>query len=93
MIRFWLRELMGWFLILIGLYIFFLCLAMLSSPTAEFIFEAPVFTLIGIIVFRGGIHLLKVAVAARVCLETQAEVQKSAPVEKRVKKAEAPLDW
>jgi hypothetical protein len=94
MIRFLGRELMGWLLVFIGLAIFFLCVLLFLNPGPEFIFEGPPLTLIGIIVFRGGIHLLKVAVAARICLEAQAQVQKPAPASaQRPQKAAAPWDW
>ena len=93
MIRFWGREVMGWLLILVGLAIFYLCIALLLSPGPEFIFEGPVLSLIGIIVFRGGIHLLKVAVAARVCMQAQADLTRTPVAEKRTKKAETPWDW
>ena len=56
MIRFWFRELMGWILVIIGLGIFYLCLVLLLNPGPEFILEGPVFTMIGIFVFRGGEH-------------------------------------
>lgn len=59
---FWLREIAGWVLIGIGLYIFYLTFLFCA---AHFIFEAPVLAVVGIFVFRGGIHLLKVAIAAR----------------------------
>ncbi len=91
MIRFWFRELMGWLLVLVGLYLFAVCLALLLSPEPS-ILEAPVVSLIGIVVFRGGIHLLKVAVAARVCMQTQTEVVKREPPP-AVKKSSEPWDW
>ena len=90
--RFWMREILGWLLIIAGLYVFVICLAILLQPAPR-IFEAPILSVIGIVVFRGGIHLLKVAVAARVCMATQAEVRKPAPVEAGKKKTETPWDW
>ena len=68
--RFWIRELAGWILMALGLYVLFIALVFLVNAPPRII-EAGPLTLIGIIVFRGGIHLLKVAVAARVCLQTQ----------------------
>ncbi len=70
--RFWLRELAGWLLVVLGLYMFLLCIDLLLNP--RWILEATPVMIIGIVVFRGGIHLLKVAVAARVCTQAQAEV-------------------
>ena|SRR5947209_3676720 len=66
--RFWIREVAGWMLVGLGLLVFYLCFALLMSRQ---ILEAGSFTMIGIFVFRGGIHLLKVAVAARICTQTQ----------------------
>jgi hypothetical protein len=66
--RYWTRELLGWLLVLAGLGtfwpLFWLC-------QQHYVVEAWPVALFGIFVFRGGIHLLKVAVAARVCLEAQ----------------------
>jgi hypothetical protein len=79
--RFWIRELAGWVLVILGLYVFLICIDILLNRVgprgpAPLILEAGPLTVIGIIIFRGGIHLLKVAVAARVCLVVQAEVKK-----------------
>jgi hypothetical protein len=68
--RFWIRELAGWVLVVLGLYMFYLTWLLLGN---HYILEAGPWTLVGIIVFRGGIHLLKVAVAARVCLYAERE--------------------
>jgi hypothetical protein len=64
--RFWLREVAGWALVALGLFMFYLSYAMLMQ---HMIWEAGQWSVVGIIVFRGGIHLLKVAVAARVCVQ------------------------
>ena len=92
MIRFWFRELMGWALVLLGLYILVVCLALLLDRNSEHILEAPIISFIGFVIFRGGIHLLKVAVAARVCMQTQMEVAKREVADKP-KKSDGPWDW
>jgi len=70
--RFWIREIAGWALIGLGLCMFLQCFLWLS--VGRYI-GAGSWTIIGIIVFRGGIHLLKVAVAARVCLQASDRLQ------------------
>jgi hypothetical protein len=72
--RFWIREIFGWFLVGLGLYMFYLSYAMMMN---RMIWEAGQWSVVGIIVFRGGIHLLKVAVAARVCLQAADRVKDS----------------
>ena len=68
---YWIREIAGWLLVLLGLAIFFV---VYQFCRVQFIFEAAILAVVGIFVFRGGIHLLKVAIAARVCMKTQAQV-------------------
>jgi hypothetical protein len=74
----WLREIAGWVLMGFGLWLFYECYQILvPSPVVgsdgQFlqppgkILEGAELTLIGIIVFRGGLSLLKSALAARVC--------------------------
>jgi hypothetical protein len=74
--RFWARELAGWLLVLVGLYgfvlVYQLCLA-------RRLLEAWPMALVAIIIFRGGIHLLKVAVAARVCRQAQDRLYPTLP--------------
>jgi hypothetical protein len=72
--RFWLREVIGWILVLLGLAVFYLCYELLMI---HHLVEAGALTVIGFIIFRGGIHLLKVAVAAQVCKEAQDKVSAS----------------
>ena len=65
---FWIREILGWLLIALGLGSFFwvyeLCAA---GKFVELV--API--IVGIVVFRGGVHVLRTAVAARVCQQAQ----------------------
>ena len=75
--RFWSREVSGWFLIGVGLYTFFSCYQFLSRGR---IWEAAPLTIIGVFLFRGGIHLVKVALAARICLDAQEKQKEKRPL-------------
>jgi hypothetical protein len=68
------REIIGWALVALGVVIFLWAALLLTIYHG--VFEAGPMTIAGIFVFRGGIHLLKVAVAARVCTEAAAEIGK-----------------
>ncbi len=68
---YWIREVAGWLLVGIGLLIF---LSVVDFCEKRYIFEAGILAVVGIFVFRGGIHLLKVAVAARVCQQAQSRL-------------------
>jgi hypothetical protein len=95
MMRFWFRELIGWILVALGLAVFGFCLWSLTqrpAPGVIGLLEAPFFTVIGIFVFRGGIHLLKVAVAARISLRTREDMRKP-PADRAKKSTETPWDW
>jgi hypothetical protein len=73
---YWVREIAGWLLVLIGLIIFWQAYQLLLSKR---IFEAAPLTFVGFIVFRGGVHLLKVAVAAQAARNAAAPASKSQP--------------
>lgn len=72
MAKYLVREIAGWLLVLLGLAAFYQTFSFLVVH--QNIVEAPVLAAIGIVLFRGGIHLLKVAVAAEICLRAQAEL-------------------
>lgn len=74
--RFWFRELAGWLLVLLGLGILVVCYDMIMVAR---LFEAGPLSIIGIVIFRAGIHLLKVAVAARVCLQAREQMRGDGP--------------
>ncbi len=81
--RFWLRELAGWVLIWLGLAGFAISLRLL---TQHYWIEAGLPSLIGFFLFRGGIHLLKVAIAARICLQAQDKLRPERAVPRPVRK-------
>ena len=73
--RYWLREIAGWLLVILGLFAFCVCYAMLVGGQ---VVQSGAFTVVGIFVFRGGIHLLKMAVAAQVCMQAQEKESRTA---------------
>jgi hypothetical protein len=75
---YWTRETAGWVLMVLGLFLFYRCYTLLTGGN-HYILEAGSLTVVGIFLFRGGIHLLKVAVAARVCLETEQRLERNQP--------------
>jgi hypothetical protein len=62
---YWSREVAGWALILLGLFFFWEAYTFLMARPYSRFFEAGPMVFIGFIVFRGGVHVLKVAVAAQ----------------------------
>jgi hypothetical protein len=66
--NYWTREIAGWLLVALGLASFGLVLGLSLENR---IVPAIPMTVIGVFLFRGGIHLLKVAVAARICQQAQ----------------------
>jgi hypothetical protein len=74
----WLREVLGWILLGLGLAVFALCyLAFIANKR---VIEAAPVAFIGFVVFRGGLHLLKVALAAKACKEAGREARTAVPV-------------
>jgi hypothetical protein len=67
--RYWTRELVGWVLLAVGLFLFYRCYEAITLSNPAYI-QGWVLAIIGIFLFRGGLHLIKVAVAARICEET-----------------------
>jgi hypothetical protein len=68
---YWIREIAGWALLVLGLWLFYVSYFVLLQ-NGKIVQSGPT-VLMGLIVFRGGIHLLKVAVAARVCRQAPIE--------------------
>jgi hypothetical protein len=85
--NFWMREVAGWLLVLLGVASFGLSVRFL---TLHYWIEAGVPSLIGIFLFRGGIHLLKVAVAARICLQAQDRMRPERTAPKPVQRPTMP---
>lgn len=66
----WIREVAGWMLLALGLLLFVYCLNFLADRR---VIEGSVTASVGVVTFRGGIHLVKVATAARVFLQGRSD--------------------
>jgi hypothetical protein len=82
---YWIREIAGWVLIVLGLWAFYQSYDFLVRKR---ILDAFPLAFMGFIIFRGGVHLLKVAVAAQVARSVREEV--SQPV-KRARATARPI--
>lgn len=71
---YWFREIAGWILVLGGLWLIGIVVEFCRN---RWILEAGILGVVSIFVFRGGIHLLKVAIAARICREAWVRDQKN----------------
>lgn len=78
---YWSREIAGWGLVLAGLFLFWQAYSLLLNKR---VFEAAPLTFMGFIVFRGGIHIMKVAVAAQAARNLPESLQ---PTSRRVARA------
>lgn len=91
--RFWIREIVGYVLIALGLAAIYFALALFANDR---VLAGSAFTVPAIFVFRGGIHLLKVAMAARICLHANAPSRSRQPREALPRTGAAqshPFDW
>ena len=66
---FWIREIVGWLFMLTGLLGYVVCLGVFLLN--ERVVEAGILAGVSTMLFRGGLHLVKVATAARVVLQAR----------------------
>ncbi len=66
MIFFWVREIAGWLLVLVALYMLRIGLVFLSDINSPRIIESAVVMLAGLGVMRCGVLLVRVSTAARI---------------------------
>jgi hypothetical protein len=77
---YWIRELLGWTLLAAGLFVFYVAMRALLQD-GPYILEGPMMIAIGFVIFRGGLQVLKVSLAGRVCTQAHktALTQREAP--------------
>jgi len=66
---FWIREIFGWLFMLAGLLGYVVCLGVFLLN--DRVIEAGIMAGVSTMVFRGGLHLVKVATAARVVIQSR----------------------
>ena len=74
----WTREVLGWVLLGVGLAAFAMCYVVFLLN--RWIIEAFIAAFVGFTIFRAGIHLLKVATAARAARDIKRELTPSSAI-------------
>ena len=64
---FWVREIAGWLLVLIALYLIRIALGYITDLAKPALVEAGILVVAGIGVLRAGILLIRISTAARIC--------------------------
>lgn len=64
---FWLREIAGWLLVLVALYLMRIALGFITDLETPRSIEAGILVLAGLGVLRAGILLIRISTAARIC--------------------------
>ena len=72
---YWFREIVGWFFILLGLWLFYVSYFVLMQNNLYV--QATPTVIMGLVIFRGGIHFLKISLAARVARQPPIEEQRT----------------
>jgi uncharacterized membrane protein YgdD (TMEM256/DUF423 family) len=75
----WIREVAGWLLLLVSLFVFVLVREYLEQ---RWIFAAGIMAFIGVVIFWGSLHLLKVAIALRIATQVRQEASTARPRER-----------
>lgn len=67
----WIREALGWLLVLVGLYGFFVALGLIVNRQ---VIGGAALGVLTVFMYRSGVGFLKMAVAARICQQAQDRV-------------------
>ena len=61
----WIREIVGWLFVALGVYGYWICLAFLAQTPPQLI-QGGILAGVATVLFRGGLALVRVSAAARV---------------------------
>lgn len=61
----WIREIVGWLFVALGVYGYWICLAFLAQSPPQLI-QGGILAGVSTVLFRGGLALVRVSAAARI---------------------------
>lgn len=70
---FWIREIVGWLLLLLGIYGYWIALAFLAAQPSRLI-EGATTAFMSTMLFRGGLLLVRISAAARAVLQSKPKI-------------------